>query len=49
MFGLEKYFFDFFEIFFDLEMFYFFVDFFLYKSEIFSGIQKSYLENRAII
>ena len=35
--------------FFDLEIFYFCVDFFLYQSEIFSGIQKSYLENRTII
>ena len=35
--------------FFDLELFYFCVDFFLYQSEIFSGIQKSYLENRASI
>ena len=35
--------------FFDLEKFYFCMDFFLYQSEIFSGIQKSYLENRARI
>ena len=35
--------------FFDLECFYLCMDFFLYQSEIFSGIQKSYLENRASI
>ena len=48
MFGLEKYFFDFFDIFFNLENIYFLMDFFLYRSEIFPRFQKSYLENRAV-
>ena len=38
-----------FTIFFDLFMKYFLTDFFLYKPKIYSGIQKSYLENRASI
>ena len=39
----------FWQSFFDLENIYFISGFFLYQSEIFSGIQKSYLENRASI
>ena len=49
MFGLEKYFFDFFDKVFYLEKNYFVFGFFLCQSEIFSGIQKPYLENRASI
>ena len=49
MFDLEKYVFIFVNNFFDLENFYFCVDFFLCQSEISPGIQKSYLEYRASI
>ena len=38
----------FFEIFFHLETFYLCMDFSLYQSKNFPGIQKSYLENRAM-
>ena len=45
---VEKYFPDFFDNFFILKIYIFFMDFFLYRSEIFPRFQKSYLENRAV-
>ena len=47
--GLEKYFPFFSRNIFDLKNLYFVLDCFLYQPQIFPGIQKSYLENRAII
>ena len=48
MFGLEKYFSICFEKIFHVENFYFCMNFSLYQSKNFPGIQKSYLENRAM-